>query len=178
MYPSIKSLLSLTTCVSRLGSTPTLTPCYCPTSLRGEEKEGLDLDWQSGRVRPDWYNICWAGDGGRVKPEFTVGIVSMCCRHAVSALHLSRWPSANTCIYTVEGQMHTLLLWYELSFQGHPEQNVIIVKLIHLSAYFQFRLIYVMKYLEKRDVYRPQAKWRGRNHSVHEELNDKKSAQK
>lgn len=90
--PSIKLLLSLTICAGQLGSSGIPTPWKCQTCRR-REKEGLDLDWQAGRARLDWYNICWAGDGGRVKSEFTVGIVSMCCCHSMSALRLTRWPS-------------------------------------------------------------------------------------
>lgn len=98
MYPSIKLLLSLTICVRRLGFTHPLTLCYCRICMRRRGKEGLDLDWQAGTARRDWYNICWAGDRGKMKTEFTVGIVSARCRHTASALHLSQWPSANTCI--------------------------------------------------------------------------------
>lgn len=179
MYPSIKSLLSLTICVSRPGSTPTLTPCYCRNLSEGGRKGGIRFRLTVGeseaglvqhlpsrwwRKSEDWVHS-W--NSKHVLPTYCV-----CSSSFPDDLQRAR-AYRRTDAHNVD------VVWAEL--QGHPEQNVIIVKLMHLSVYFQFWLIYVIEYLEKKDIYKLQGKEKGeKNHNVYDYLglNDKKSAQK
>lgn len=74
-----------------------------------------------GRAGPDWYNICRAGDGGRVKSEFTVGIVSARRRHTASALHLFAVTFSKTDAYRRTDAQTAVVV--RAGRQGHPQHG-------------------------------------------------------